>query len=197
MKNTAIKLLIAFSTAIILASCNSGPEPLYDLSDTSYPLRNIDSSRVYFPDDFEGEISVISFIFTHCPDVCPAITANMSNIQRGLKDTTDIQFIEISFDPQRDTPSVLKAYKKRYKLNDQFTFLTGQPETVDSLLKKMEIVAVKTFSDSLVQDSSNYNMRHSNTIYLMDKNGRIRAEYPASVIPPEHVIEDIQSLRNL
>ncbi|WP_138431512.1 SCO family protein [Fodinibius saliphilus] len=197
MKYNAITLFIAISAAVILASCNSGPEPLYDLSNNTYQLRNTDSSRVQFPDDFRGEIAVISFIFTHCPDVCPAITANMSNIQRGLKDTTGIQFIEISFDPQRDTPNVLKSYKQQYKLNDQFTFLTGEQATVDSLLKKMEIIAVKTFADSLAQDSSNYNMRHSNTIYLMDENGRIRSEYPASVVPPEYVIEDIQTLRTL
>ncbi|TYP92131.1 protein SCO1/2 [Fodinibius salinus] len=195
MKHTAITLLIVFSAAVILASCNSRPEPLYDISDESYQLLNTDSTLVNFPGDFEDKISVITFIYTHCPDVCPVITANMTNIQKKLADTTDVQFIEITFDPQRDTPSVLKDYKNMYQLNNQFSMLTGDTTTVNNLLEKLEIVAVKTEPDSSAQNTENYYIRHSNTIYLMDKNGQIRTEYPANVVPPEHVIEDIQTLR--
>lgn len=178
-----------------MAACN-GPEAMYDLSDDSFSLLDSDSTAVDFPTNFKGDISVVSFIYTNCPDVCPLITANMTNIQRDLQDTTGINFIEISFDPERDIPSVLSDYKKLYQLNDQFTFLTGDTTTINSLLDKLEIVAEKTITDSLDQNSGNYAMMHSNTIYLMDNQGRIRAEYMASAVPPEHVIEDINTLRN-
>lgn len=180
---------------ITLISCNSGLEVKDDLSNQSFSLLNQDSAAVAFPDDFEDNISVITFIYTHCPDVCPVITANMTNIQKDLQDTSNIQFIEISFDPERDRPSVLKEYKDLYKLNDQFSLLTGDPATIDSLLGRLEIVAEKTQIDSLQQDSSQYFMKHSNKIYLMDGHSRIRAEYPASVVPPKNVIEDIRKLR--
>jgi protein SCO1/2 len=178
----------------ILVSC-SNPNVIYDLSDESYSLLNADSTTVTFPDDFKGETSVISFIFTHCPDVCPLITANMKNIQSGLKDTSNVNFIEISFDPVRDTPIVLKKYKELYRLNNQFTLLTGDTASVNSLLEKLEITAIKMPLDSTSQIAGDYTMKHSNTIYLMDESGRIRAEYPASFVPPEHVIEDLKKLR--
>ncbi len=196
MKSTFLQTLTLVGTLLIVMSCQSGPEPLYDISDQSYQLVNTDSTAVDFPGDLDGNIAVISFIFTHCPDVCPVITANMKNIQRELDDTTGIQFIEISFDPERDTPSVLKDYKNLYQLNNQFSMLTGDTTTVNTLLDKLEIVAVKTEPDSASQKTGNYNMRHSNTIYLMDENSKIRAEYPASRVPPKHVIEDINFLRN-
>lgn len=189
-------LFILLSIVVLMSACGGAPDAMYDLSDDSFSLLDSDSRSVDFPTDFKGEISVVSFIYTHCPDVCPLITANMTNIQRELDDTAGIAFVEISFDPERDTPSVLKDYKNLYKLNEQFTFLTGDTTTIDSLLNKLEIVAEKTIIDSLNQDSSNYSMRHSNTIYLMDENGRIRAEYMASAVPPKHVIEDINTLRN-
>lgn len=193
MISTLRTFLLSLFSIIFIASC--GPDALYDLSDDNYPLRNTDSTLVNFPDDYKGDISVISFIFTNCPDVCPVITANMTNIQKELQDTSGVNFIEITFDPERDTPSVLREYKELYGLNEQFLLLTARPETLNRLLDRLEIVAEKTFPDSADQDSSNYSMRHSNTIYLMDESGYIRAEYPAHRVPPEHVIEDIQTLR--
>lgn len=189
-------LIFSFLLVGIIAACNK-KNPLYDLSNHSYRLLNADSNSVIFPDDYTGEISVISFIYTNCPDVCSVITANMTNIQKQLEDTSGINFIEISFDPERDRPSVLKNYKELYSLNDQFSLLTGDTATVNRLLKKLEIKAVKTFSDSVKKDSSHYTMRHSNKIYLMDKQGDIHAEYPASVVPPKNVIEDIKAIRDL
>ena len=188
-------LLLSILTVGLLASCG-GPEPIYDLSDSSYRLLDSDSAAVTFPEDYKGDISVISFIYTHCPDVCPVITANMTNIQNQLQDTSGINFIEISFDPERDTPSTLRGYKELYRLNDQFTLLTGDTTTVNDLLERLEIVAMKVSADTVGPDSSSYAMRHSNTLYLMDENGRILSEYPAHVVPPEHVIEDIQNLRD-
>lgn len=188
-------LILSFLLVGIIAACNKA-EPLYDLSDSSYQLLNADSNSVTFPDDYTGKISVISFIYTNCPDVCSVITANMTNIQKQLEDTSGINFIEVSFDPERDRPSVLKNYKELYGLNDQFSLLTGDTVTVNRLLEKLEIKAVKTFPDSTKKDSSHYTMRHSNKIYLMDEQGYIRAEYPASVVPPKNVIEDINTIRD-
>lgn len=193
MSTNLRSFLLSILIVTFLSSC--GNDALYDLSGESYELRDTDSTLVNFPADFTGGISVVSFIYTNCPDVCPVITANMTNIQRKLQDTSGVSFIEISFDPERDTPSVLRDYKNLYGLNNQFTLLTGEPATIDSLLSRLDIVAQKTIVDSLGYDSTNYAMRHSNTIYLMDKYGYIRAEYPAHRVPPEHVTEDIQSIR--
>lgn len=194
--NTTLKSFFTALFIIVLITACGGPDALYDLSGDTYQLRNTDSTLVDFPGDFKGNITLITFIYTNCPDVCPVITANMTNIQRELDDTTGINFIEISFDPERDTPSTLKEYKNLYKLNDQFTLLTSYPRNSDTLLNKLDIVAEKTIIDSLGHDSTNYAMRHSNTLYLMDRDGYIRAEYPAHRVTPEHVKDDINYLRS-
>lgn len=194
MTSPARLLILTLTFGLLFISCEN--DTLYDLSNDTYQLLDEDSTQVDFPQDYKGDISVITFIFTNCPDICPAITANMTNIQKELKDTAGINFIEISFDPERDTPSVLKKYKNLYQLNEQFTMLTGDTATISSLLDRLDIVAEKMTADSLGYDSSNYAMRHSNTIYLMDEDGDIRAEYPAHRIPPEHVTEDIETLLN-
>lgn len=194
MASTLRAFLLSVLFLGLFISCNK-PEVIIDLERDSYELLNTDSATVQFPDDFGDNITVISFIYTHCPDVCPVITANMKNIQNQLQDTSGIKFVEITFDPERDTPSVLRNYKKNYQLNNQFSVLTGKPVIIDSLMNRLQIVAQKTRIDSVHQNENEYFMRHSNTIYVMDKYGRIRADFMASRVPPEHVVEIIQKLR--
>lgn len=191
---TPFSRLLILALFLATAACTDS-DALIDISSESYALLDTDSTSVDFPSDYKGNISLISFMFTNCPDVCPTITANMGNIQRELEDTSSIRFIEITFDPERDTPSVLKDYKETYRLNDQFSLLTSDPKTMRDLLTRLEIFAEKDYVDTIDQDSSDYFMRHSNTLYLMDEQGRIRAEYPAHVVPPGNVIEDIEYLR--
>ena len=179
---------------VFLTAC-SGPDTIHNFQGKTFSLVNEDSAAVQFPDDYQGKTTLISFIYTNCPDVCRAITANMKNIQSALEDTSNVRFVEITFDPERDTPSVLSRYKEVYNLNDQFSLLTGPPPIVDSLMAELNIVAKKARIDSLQQDSSDYFMQHSNTIYVMDEQGRVRTEYPASMVPPENVIEDLQKIR--
>lgn len=187
------KALFPVICALLLAAC-SGPPVINDLGGHSFELVDQDSSRVSFPGDFKGEILVVGFIYTHCPDVCPAITANMSSIHNGLEDSSGVQFVEVSFDPERDTPSVLRDYMNSFNLDHRhFTMLTGDPAEVDSLLESMRILAEKTQPDSARKEQ--YLMKHTNRIAVMDRRGRVRFEYPGSAVPPENVIEDINRLR--
>lgn len=62
---------------------------------------------------FDGRITVVDFIFTNCPFVCPPMGANMARAQRALEGT-GVRFVSISVDPERDTPEALRAYAARH-----------------------------------------------------------------------------------
>ncbi len=190
-----VNLIIFICILTVLISSCDGPEVIHDLSGSSYELLNEDSLSVEYPADFTGKIQIVSFMFTHCPDICPAITANMRNIQDNLTDTANISFLEFTFDPERDTPSILKKYKDTFGLNDQFTLLTGDTTSINAVLDDFDIFAEKVQPDSLKDNPDRYNMKHTNRILVMDKQGRVRFEYPGSYVRPEHVIEDIQKLK--
>lgn len=185
----------ALSILLLTAACNS-PEVINDLSDDSFALVNQDSTSIAFPKDFRGDILVVGFIYTHCPDVCPIITAKLSNINRELENSEGVHFAEISFDPARDTPSVLKKYMQSFNLDPQkFTMLTGDSVTVDSALNKMDILAKISYVKNSEEGQQSYLMNHTNRILVMDQQGRVRFEYPGSVVPEKNVIEDINRLR--
>lgn len=192
-KSTARHLSLFLSLLFLLSACQSGPEVVHDLSDQSFEVVDQDSVSVTFPGDFKGDFLVVGFIYTHCPDICPVISAKLGNVNNKISDVPDVHFLEISFDPRRDKPSVLKKYMQDFNLDEQrFTMLTGDSTTVDSLLSSMDIIAELAEGESL---DENYMMNHTNRILIMDKEGRVRFEYPGSAVPEDHIIEDIEKLR--
>jgi protein SCO1/2 len=175
---------------LLMTGCNS-PEVLDELSERSWMLIDQDSTAVTFPDDFKGQILVAGYIFTHCQGICPAITANMKKIRGRVPEDHDVHFVGITFDPMRDTPSVLKTYMNKFDLDERrFTFLTGDSAIVYSLLER---VGIRT--EMQPDTAIGYRFNHTNQINLIDRQGRIRAEYGGSMVPPEHIIEDINKLQ--
>lgn len=78
----------------------------------------------------DGRVTVIDFIFTHCPYICPGLTGQMSNAARALADT-GVQFVSFSVDPARDTPERLRTYAQEHGADlSRWSFLTGDFGTV-------------------------------------------------------------------
>lgn len=153
---------------------------------------NQDGEQITFPDDFKGKFMVLGFIYTNCPDVCPMITQNMKTIQAGLGDNKDVQFLGITFDPQRDTPEVLKNYKQMFKLGDNFNFLTGETEIMDVFLDSVRVRHQVSFSTESDTGEELYFLNHSNKIMVLNRKAQLIYEYGGSMTNPNMIIEDIR-----
>jgi protein SCO1 len=82
---------------------------------------------------FEDRITILDFMFTHCPFACPGMTMAMSDLARRLEGT-GVQFVSISVDPARDTPEQLKAYAVRNGVDtSRWHFLTGDLGTIEKI----------------------------------------------------------------
>jgi len=186
-----------FCLTVVMISCSNSPKVIHDLSDTNYNLVDQDSAAVNFPANFEGKYVVMAFIYTHCPDICNITTANLKNMSNQFEDKSDVHFLAITFDPERDTPSVLNDYMQTFTLDAQyFTMLTGTPTEIDSVLSRLDIEAKKSFTKTNAQGEKTYFMNHTDRVSVMDPQGRVRFEYPGSRVPPEHVVEDVNKLRS-
>jgi protein SCO1/2 len=107
------------------------------------PLVDQDGTPVRFFDDLiEDRVVAISFVFTHCSDVCPAETARMRQVQKLLGDRVgkDVFFYSISIDPENDTPAVLKAYMEKFRIGPGWRFLTGKQEDITLLRQKLGLL---------------------------------------------------------
>lgn len=86
---------------------------------------------------------VVSFVFTNCPVVCPAITSSLSKIVKENRDRLgrDFRILTISFDTAKDTPDVMLKFGQNF--TDDFTnwkFITGSEGTVKSFADRLGIV---------------------------------------------------------
>ena len=106
-----------------------------------------------------------------------------------------VQFVELSFDPDRDTPLILKKYADVRNIDQKnFELLTGNKNVIDSVLKMMNIYAIP--SDTIKYDKGGftYSFIHTDRITLIDKESRIRKEYKGSIVDEKEIIKDIESL---
>lgn len=194
--------LLAITLLIILLlpiSCKDELPLNKDLTKKSYSLINQEGKEVVFPDIVKGQITVIGFIFTHCPDICPMTTHNMYLTEKQLKKDgiEDIKFVALSFDPDRDTPEVLKKFAEVRELDfKSWTLLTGEINTVNELLKRFDVKAIKTDETTDAEGNYEYSMMHTDRISLIDENARLRKNYKGSTINIEELIKDIKTLKD-
>jgi protein SCO1/2 len=189
-------VLAALGIAAGLIGCQQ-PNVIDDLSDTSYQLLNTDSSAVAFPRDVEGDIIVLGYIYTHCPDVCPMTTANMKQVREQLGAPDDVQFVTVTFDPLRDTPSVMQRYSETWDAADtDWLFLTGDTTTVNAMMRRVGVRHQVTDTTTTSDGEQIFFISHSDLVTLIDEDGRIRQHYSGSRTPPNILVEDINKLRN-
>ena len=193
MKIYIRKFIPVLTLFILLTSCSS--PALDDYSDVQFDLVDQNGSLVTFPDDFRGAPVVMGFIYTHCPDICSFITANVSKVHNEMSDPGNTQFILVTFDPNRDTPDVLKGYADAFDMDrEPFQFLTGEPEVIDQLMRRVGVRTQESYSREVEDNERIYFLNHSDKILLIDGQSRLIFDYGGSMTPPKIIIEDLEKL---
>jgi len=121
--------------------------------------------------DLEGSVWIAGFIFTRCPDVCPALTQRMAGLEKKLDGSDPVRLVSFSVDPAHDTPDVLREYAERAGASDDWLFLTGPRDEIASILKDGFKVA---FADDGPPTAP---ITHSDRLVLVDRALQIRGYY--------------------
>lgn len=151
---------------------------------TNVELIDQDGQRLKFYDDvLKDNVVVISFIFTNCQGACPLMTRNLTMIRDMLPETArgEVNFVSISLDPVRDTPSAMKEFAQTHDADqDGWLFLTGQPDNVNLVTQRLG-----TYTDDL----------EAHTTMLIAANVREAhwTKIPPNV-PPNGVVERLRLL---
>ena len=193
------KLLSSFVLSLLIfTGCGQKLPVIENFSNNHYQLVNQKDELRVFPDFVKGEIVVMNFIFTNCPDICPLSTNNMRLIQERLnkEKIKDVQFVSLSFDPNTDTPGTLTKFANVRNLDlSNWTFLTGQKSVTDSVIRQANVIAVPTDSVILKNGKKIYSFIHTDRISLIDAKGCIRKNYLGSKINVDDIVNDIKTLR--
>jgi protein SCO1/2 len=138
--------------------------------------------------DFRGKVVAVVFIYTWCPDICPMLTDKMAGVQKelGAEFGSEIAFVSITIDPERDTPAVLKEYAEAFGADvPGWRFLTGEPETVLEVAHRYGVAVAKQ-ADGAVD--------HTLLTTLIDRQGTMRVQYLGYRFDAEEFRRDLQSL---
>jgi protein SCO1/2 len=106
----------------------------------NFELTTQESKKVRFYDDLiKDKIVVINFMYAQCEGICVPVTQNLKRVQNllGKRVGRDIFMYSITLKPEEDTPEKLKHYVHMHKLKAGWTFLTGKPDEIALLRRKL------------------------------------------------------------
>jgi len=135
-----------------------------------FALRGSDGAELTLA-RYRGKVVLMSFGFTHCAAVCPTTLATLAQARQALgPQASAVQVVFVTVDPERDDPLKLKTYLAAF--DPSFVGGAGQPELLAAMRKNYGIVANK------VPMTGGYAVDHTSSIFLIDRDGKLRAMMP-------------------
>jgi len=154
-----------------------------------HDFRLIDERGAPFAfENLSGQVVVVSFVYTSCPDVCPLITSSLRQVQVGLgaEERQKVHLLTVTTDPEIDQPKILLAYGKRYGADfTNWSFLTGAPAALKKVWQNFG-VGVKRKGRGLVD--------HTPLTAIVDQKKLLRFGYVGPAPDPNAVLSDIRGL---
>jgi protein SCO1/2 len=153
----------AFIAPLLIASSRMAPEiTLRDQNGKLFKLSGLRGKAVY-----------LTFVYAHCPDVCPLMLQALAAAKKTLKDPSSMQIVAVSVDPKGDTPKAVKSFLAARLLAGKVRWLLGSRAQLRPVWSKYNILAKSVPETPAI-------IEHVSLIYGIDAKGRIRVGYPAS-----------------
>jgi protein SCO1/2 len=138
--------------------------------------------------DYRGQLVLLYFGYTTCPDVCPTTLADLHRARQALGSRgQDVQVLMVTVDPERDTVSVLAEYIAHF--DPSFIGLTGTPNQIAEIATYYGIFYERKEADSAL----GYLVDHTATVLVIDRQGYGRVIFPYGT-PAEEIAADLRYL---
>jgi protein SCO1 len=199
-------LVIVGGLALLLRSSGHNSQPLvegtHSASSTSFlgdelsppklapslSLRNYLGQRVNIS-QYRGKALLVTFIYDHCPDVCPLIVANLRAAQNlmGPKTAAKAQIVAVSVDPRGDTPKTVAAFLKAHEMTGRMQYLIGSARELGQVWQRWGVGSERDAEDPDI-------VNHSALVYGIDASGQLKTVYIGSNFKPSEVAHDVPLL---
>jgi protein SCO1 len=130
-----------------------------------------------------GRVLAITFLDSHCKQLCPLAGDQLGQAQRVLGNTANLSLLVVSVAPATDTPDSERAFAATHHWSGEWHWLQGSSDQLAPVWKAYGI-AVEGTAD---------NVLHSTIVYLVDKAGFQRAGW-AGPIQPDVLAHDVRFL---
>jgi protein SCO1 len=142
-----------------------------------FTLTNTAGAPFEFWEKTQGNVTLLFFGYTHCPDQCPL---HMANIAVGLKtmpkDISDqVKVVFVTTDPSRDSPNALRAWLDRF--DERFIGLTGSEAAIEAAQKAVGVPSAR----KTVLAAGDYAVAHASFVIAYTKDNLGHLIYPSGV----------------
>lgn len=178
-------LVAAAAIAILLTAPRKPASPYFGQHDpaapNAYAFRLTDhNGKPWSLDEQRGNVVLLNFGFTRCPNICPTTLANLAAVLRELPPEAQarVRVAFVSVD-ERDTPETLKNYVPFF--NERFIGLTGNSGEIGTVARAYGASFRK--APPAGSDKSDYLIDHSTYTTLIDPEGKSRLLYRFEQMP--------------
>lgn len=154
-----------------------------------YPFTNELNQPIHLG-QFKGQALALTFIFTRCPfpNFCPRMSGNFAEVYQKLTGTpggqTNWHLLSLSFDPEFDTPAVLKNYARRYKYDsNHWNFATGAWIEIDAITEQ--------FGLEFSRSQTGIGWDHKLRTVVIDAAGKVQKVYTGNEWKVDDLVEEM------
>lgn len=138
--------------------------------------------------DFRGQALAVTFFYTRCPlpEFCPRLSKNFQQASEKLKKMTNApanwHFISVSFDPDFDTPEMLRSYGQSYQYDPaHWSFFTGPKEKIGELAR----------GAGVQYEANDGTINHNFRTLIVDTQGHLQMVFPTSGDLSDQIVSEI------
>ena len=136
-----------------------------------------------------GNVVLLFFGYTSCPDVCPTTLSELRKVNEELGSAaSQVKVVYVTVDPERDTPETIQKYVSIF--NPSFIGLSGSVEELQLVWNEY---GVYREIDQVTASASGYLITHSSRVYVIDQNGNLRLSYSFGTLV-EDILHDLKIL---
>lgn len=161
-----------------------------------FRLLNQSNHQIHL-EQFRGKALLVTFIYTRCPlaDFCPRVSHNFAAVDKALSTDPSLygrtHLLSVSFDPDYDTPKVLRSYGGAYTGN----YSKEKFEHWDfAAPRKQDLLELAKFFDVGITPGENNSFTHTLSTTLIDPNGRVYRFYSGNEWTADQVFSDVKQL---
>jgi protein SCO1/2 len=180
--------------AAAIVSSSTPPEPAMKPGVLSGPLQvsahaappialHDQDGKAFTLASLRGKAVFVTFVYAHCPDVCPLLLQTLGAAKRKLKDPASMQILAVSVDPKGDTPATVKTFLRKRLLTGKVRWLLGTRAQLRTVWHAWGIEVDPSLETPAI-------VEHLAIIYGVDARGRVRVGYPASPLKSAWIDHD-------
>jgi protein SCO1/2 len=177
----AVAATAALSAVVVAAAARglefNGPTIKNPTVPPLFALHDQDGHRVALEQQ-RGRVVLLTFLYTHCPDVCPLVAGNLNLALRALGPRRrHVRVLAISVDPAGDTRASIRRFVRQHELLPEFRYLTGRPATLRRVWAAYGVRSLKQAGGDRVD--------HTLYTLLLDRSLRGRVLYDSTATVPD------------